>query len=313
MNRSRSLATMVAVVGLLGLAACGSDSGGSPLGNGGSGGGATGSPAPSDTIVVGSANFPENVLLMNIYAEALKAKGVKVETKPNIGSRETYIPGLKDGSIDLIPEYSGVLLQYFDKGATAVSPDDVYAALQKALPANLIVLDKSSAQDKDAVVVTKQTADKYHLKSIADLKPVAGKLNLGGPPEWKTRETGVPGLKKKYGLTFKSFVSLDTAGPLTIQARKSGRVDAADVVTTDPSIAQNGWVILKDPKNLFAAQNVVPLINKAKAGDTVRATLNQVSKKLDTQELGELVKQVVADKKNSDTVAKNWLSSKGLT
>ncbi len=311
MNRSRSLATMVAVVGLLAVAACGSDSGGSPLG-GSTGGAATGDTAPSDTIVVGSANFPENVLLMNIYAEALKAKGVKVETKPNIGSRETYIPGLKDGSIDLIPEYSGVLLQYFDKGATAVSSDDVYAALQKALPPNLIVLDKSSAEDKDAVVVTKETADKYGLSSIADLKPVANKLKLGGPPEWKTRETGVPGLKKKYGLTFKEFVSLDTAGPLTIQALKSGRVDAADVFTTDPSIAENGWVILKDPKNLFAAQNVVPLINKAKAGDTVKATLNQVSKKLDTAQLGDLVKKVVTDKDNPNKVAKDWLSSNGL-
>ena len=308
MNRSRTLVTLVSVVGLLGVAACGSDNGSSPLGNA-----ATGKTAASDTIVVGSANFPENVLLMNIYAEALKAKGVKVETKPNIGSRETYIPGLKDGSIDLIPEYTGVLLQYFDKKATAVSPDDVYAALQKALPANLIVLDKSAAQDKDAVVVTKQTAQKYNLKSIGDLKPVAGKLNLGGPPEWKTRETGVPGLKKKYGLNFKSFVSLDTAGPLTIQALKSGRVDAADVFTTDPSIAQNGWVILQDPKNLFAAQNVVPLINKAKAGDTVKAALNAVSQKLDTAQLGELVKKVVSDKKNPNTVAKDWLASKGLT
>ena len=100
------------------------------------GAGATGSPAPSDTIVVGSANFQENVVLADIYAEALKAKGVKVTTKLNIGSREAYIPALKDGSIDLIPEYSGVLLQYFDKTATAVGPDDVFAALQKALPAD---------------------------------------------------------------------------------------------------------------------------------------------------------------------------------
>lgn len=133
-----------------------------------------GDAAKGVTLTIGSANFQENVLLAEIYAKALSDAGATVKTKLNIGSRETYIPGLKDGSIDLIPEYTGVLLQYFDKTATAQSEDDVYAALQKALPANLVVLDKSSAQDKDAIVVTKETADKYGLKSIADLaKPAS--------------------------------------------------------------------------------------------------------------------------------------------
>jgi osmoprotectant transport system substrate-binding protein len=121
------------------------------------------------SLTIGSANFQENVMLADIYAEALKKAGATVKTKLNIGSREAYIPGLKDGSIDLIPEYTGVLLQYFDKTATATSADDVYAALQKAVPAPLIVLDKSAAEDKDAIVVTKETAAKYNLKSIADL------------------------------------------------------------------------------------------------------------------------------------------------
>lgn len=132
----------------------------------------SGSQASGVSLVVGSANFQENVTLADIYAAALQAQGATVTTKLNIGSRETYIPGLQDGSIDLIPEYSGVLLQYFDKTATAVSSDDVFAALPGALSSaapTLTVLDQSQAQDKDAIVVTKQTADKYKLKSIADL------------------------------------------------------------------------------------------------------------------------------------------------
>jgi osmoprotectant transport system substrate-binding protein len=130
---------------------------------------ATGTQAAGQTLKVGSANFQENVILANIYAQALQAQGATVTTQLNIGSRETYMPGLQDGSIDLIPEYSGVLLQYFDKQATAVSSEDVYAALPAALPQGLTVLDQSKAEDKDAIVVTKQTADKYDLKSIADL------------------------------------------------------------------------------------------------------------------------------------------------
>jgi osmoprotectant transport system substrate-binding protein len=300
-----TLAATMAVLALT-AAACG---GNDPTQTGS---GATGSPAPSDTIVVGSANFQENVVLANIYAEALKAKGVKVSTKLNIGSREAYIPGLEDGSIDLIPEYSGVLLQYFDKEATAVAPDEVFTALQKALPGDLVVLDKSAAEDKDAVVVTKATADKYQLTSIADLKPVAGKLTFGGPPEFKTRPDGIPGLKKDYGVTFGSYKTLDAGGPLTVNGLKNGQVDAADIFTTDPAIAANNFVVLEDPKNNFAAQNVLPLINKAKASDTVTKALDAVSAKLTTQTLIDLLTKVTADKQDPNAVAKEWLSSQGL-
>lgn len=130
--------------------------------------------AKGASLVVGSANFNENVVLADIYADALQAAGAKITKKLNIGSRETYIPALKDGSIDLIPEYSGVLLQYFDKASTASSAAAVFAALPKALPASLTVLSQSSAEDRDAIVVTAQTAQKYGLTSIADLAKSAG-------------------------------------------------------------------------------------------------------------------------------------------
>jgi osmoprotectant transport system substrate-binding protein len=189
MKRTRVILASVTTVAALALTACGGGGDDNPLSSGDS------SAAPTDTIVVGSANFPESTLLAQIYAGALTAKGVKVSTKLNIGSRETYIPGLQDGSIDLIPEYSGVLLQYFDKNATQVTSDDVFAALKTKVPAKLTVLDQSTAEDKDSVTVTKDTADKYNLKSITDLQPVAGQLTLGGPPEWKTGQSGAPGLK----------------------------------------------------------------------------------------------------------------------
>jgi osmoprotectant transport system substrate-binding protein len=304
MKRTRLSLATVATVAALALTACGG--GDDPLSSGNS------SAAPTDTIAVGSANFSESALIAQIYAGALTAKGVKVTTKLNIGSRETYIPGLQDGSIDLVPEYSGVLLQYFDKSATQVSSDDVYAALKTKVPAKLTVLDQSTAEDKDSVTVTKETAAKYNLKSIADLQPVAGQLTLGGPSEWKTRQTGAPGLKAKYNVVFKDFKALDAGGPLTINALKNGSIQAGDVFTTDPNIVANGWVALEDPKNLFAAQNVLPLINKAKASQQVTDALNAVSAKLTTQTLLDLDKQVITDKKDPATVAKSFLSSNGL-
>jgi len=309
MKTVRGLTAIAASAALLVLAACGSSS--NPTSSGSSGAG--GSQAPTDTIVVGSANFQENVVLADIYAEALKAKGVKVSTKLNIGSRETYIPALKDGSIDLIPEYSGVLLAYFDKNATAVSSADVYSALQKAVPTPLTVLDQSQAEDKDAIVVTKATADKYHLTSIADLASVAGKLTLGAPPEFQTRADGIPGLKRVYNVTFGTFRKLDAGGPLTENSLKNGQIDAGDIFTTDPLIDQNGWVVLADPKNLYTAQNVLPLINSKKASDTVKSVLNAISAKLTTNDLISLNEKVQINKQDPDAVAKDWLSSAGLS
>ena len=306
MKRTRIALAVAAAVAMIGVAACGSGSN-DPLASGG-----PASKAGAGTIVVGSANFPENALLAEIYAGALSAKGVKVEKKLNIGSRETYIPALKDGSIDLIPEYTGVLDQYFNKNAKATTADGVYAELKVAVPATLTILDKSAAEDKDSVVVTKETAAKLSLKSIGDLAPHAKNLTLGGPPEWKTRPTGVPGLKKVYNLEFKTFRPLDTGGPLSVQALKNGQVDAVNLFTTDPAIAANGFVVLDDPKSLFAAQNVVPLITKSKVNPTVSAALNAVSTKLDTAALGELVKEVVIDKKDAAVVAKEFLTKNAL-
>jgi glycine betaine/choline ABC-type transport system substrate-binding protein len=129
----------------------------------------TGDAAKGAKLTVGSANFPENVMLAEVYAQALEAQGATITKKLNIGSREKYYPALKAGELDVFPEYTGTILTYIDKNATATTPDDVYAALGKALPANLTLLDKSEAQNSDAVVVTKQTADKFGLKTIADL------------------------------------------------------------------------------------------------------------------------------------------------
>ena len=244
MNVLKSALAVAVSATLFAAAGCG---GGDPLAASGSEG--SGDP---DTVTVGSADFPESALLAEIYAGALEAKGVEVKKTLNIGSREAYIPALQDGSIDLIPEYTGVLLHYFDDKATATESEAVYTDLQAALPETLAVLDKAEAEDKDVVAVTQETADEYSLTSIADLEPVAGELVLGGPPEWKTRKQGLPGLEEVYGLEFESFRPLDAGGPLTVQALKNGQVDAANLFSTDPIIEANGFVVLDDPEDLFA-------------------------------------------------------------
>ena len=268
-------------------------------------------PAAGGTVKIGSANFPESAPPAEIYAGALEAKGVTVEKTLNIGNREAYYKALQDGSIDLIPEYSGALLSYKDKAATAVSAEDVYAALPAAIEADgLEVLEPSEAQDNDSLVVTQETASQYNLKSIADLAPVAGELTLGAAAEFETRADGVPGLQKNYGVTFKSFTALDPGGPLSVNALKGGQVDVTDIFTTDPSIAANNWVVLEDPKNNFRAQQILPLVRSTLAGETADA-LNAVSAKLTTENLTELLVRVYSNEP-AETVAADWLSQNGL-
>ncbi len=264
-------------------------------------------------LKIGSAGFQESALIAEIYAGALEAKGVKVEKTLNIGQRETYYKGLLDGSIDLIPDYTGNLLGFADKTATATDEADVYAALPAALaPDGLVVLDESKAEDKDSLTVTKDTADKYNLKTIDDLAKVACTLTFGGPPEFQTRSYGLPGLKAKYGITFKDFVELDSGGPLSANGLKNGQVDVTDLFTTDPSIPENNFVVLEDTKNNWAAQVVVPLIKADKATEKVRDALNAVQAKLTTEGLTALLKRVYSNE-SAETVAKDWLSENGLS
>jgi osmoprotectant transport system substrate-binding protein len=317
----RSGLAALAVVGLAAVAACSSSSSSTPAAAGStsasssasSGSNPLGGGTASGSVVVGSANFPENEVLAEVYALALQKAGVKATTKLNIGAREVYYPQVEKGAITIIPEYNGTLLTVeVNPKATEKTTADVDAALAAKLPSTLTVLNPAPAQDSDSITVTQANAAKYHLKSIADLSPVASQFVLGGPPEFKTRTDGVVGLKNVYGLTFKSFDPLDESGPITLSALTSGKVQAADVFTTTPQIVSDKLVSLTDPKNLFAAQNVIPLVYKPALTPTITSTLNAVSAKLTTAALLQLDIKVINDKESYTSAAQAWLQSVGL-
>lgn len=310
----------IAALSVLALAACGS-SGSSAKTNGpastsqpaaGTSTSSTALPTDPGSVTIGSAAFPENELLADIYGDAMAAKGVKVTKHLNIGERGVYITALKDGSIGAVPEYSGSILVYLDAGAKAKTPADVYAALQaKAASSGFTVTNYAQAQDSDTITVTKSTADKYHLTSIADLKDVAGQLTLGAPAQFKTRADGVPALKSTYGVTFGHFRPTSAGGTVTVNALKNGTIDAADIFSTDPSIVKNHFVSLQDPKSMFAAQSIVPLFAQKVLTQPMKDACDAVSAKLDTATLAKLVSEV-AGGQAADAVAKAWLSSVGL-
>jgi osmoprotectant transport system substrate-binding protein len=272
--------------------------------------------AAGGTVVVGSNNFAESILLGDIYGEALKAKGIQVSYKPNIGTRETTYGLMKSGALTVMPEYNGALLAYLDPSAAPTTQDATDADVTAKLPSTLTLLQPAPAQDKDSVTVNAPTAAKYGLtsnSSVSDLSKAAADLVIGGSPEFQTRQQGLVGLKSQYGLAFKSFKALDAGGPLTEAALQKNDVQVADIFTTDPTITKDKFVTLQDPKDLFGFENVVPLVYKSGLSSAGVDALNAVSAKLDTASLLAMDAQVQNESKDPLAVAQAWLKSVGLS
>ncbi len=313
MSRLHRLGTALVATALL-LTGCAS--GGDPLATSKSTAGSSSGASATSTVKVGSANFTESEIIAELYAQALEAKGVKVTRTMQIGNRETYLKALQDGSIDLIPEYSGNLLMAFDAANTAKTSADVTKALGEKVPSGLKVLTPAPAEDKDSYNVTKEFSDKNNVKSLADLKGYAGTLRLGGMSELAQRPYGPKGLESVYGVASGKITLVpiaDGGGPLTIKALKEGSVDLADIYSTTPAIAENGFVTLADPQNLILPQNVVPLIADRANTPAVAQVLDAVSAKLTTQDLLAMNgKNSGAEKLSAKDVAGAWLKDKGL-
>lgn len=306
-GRARAaLAAAGAGAAVLALAACGGA--GDPLANGSASPGAAG----GAKVVVGSANFTESQVLGELYAQAMKAKGVEVETKPGIGSREVYVKALRDNSISMVPEYTGNLLLYLDPQATATTEAEIMQALPAAAGSDLKLGEPSQAQDQDVYVVTKQTSEQSGITSLDDLKKISSTAVLGGPSELQNRAYGPPGLEKIYGATFKQFKPYDSPA-VKVKDLNDNKIQVATFFTTDAAIPDNGYVKLEDPQAMILPQNVIPLMRSDVAGDTAAVdAVNAVSKALTTEELTALNKKVDVDHQDASEAAAEWLKGKGL-
>ena len=300
-TRTLRAAALVGAAALL-LAGCAS---GNPLEEPTDGSGS--SEMMSDTIVVGSQAYSSNEIIAEIYAQALEGAGFDVERQFNIGQRDAYMPEIESGNITVFPEYSGNLLQYFDPETEARTADDVYAALEEALPENLAVLDQAEASDQDSYTVTAEFAEENGLTSIGDLAGVSDALTLGGPPELAERPYGPDGLAETYGVE----VTFSPTGDTTVESLVAGQVDVANVFTADPRIQTQDLVVLEDPEGLFLASNVVPVVS-ADVADEIAETIDAVSAALTADALVALNVQSTEDQMSPEDIATQFLSENGL-
>lgn len=304
MQSIKRMWVLAAVVALAFVATGCGQGGEDALQQGGGGGGG---------FVVGSANFPEQLILGNMYAEMVESRGIEVERRLNIGTRDVLFPALESGEITLVPEYNGALLAYLTDGEADVSkPAPTTKQLEEALPEGLVALEPSEAQDKDGLAVTQETAKKYNLKTFSDLSGPADELIVGGPPEMSERPDGLPGMKEVYGIEFEEFKALDAGGPLTVEALSNGDIDVGRVFTSQGVIEQRDWVVLVDDKDLSPAQNVIPIIREDEANAEIRSALDELSSTLTTNDLKKLNERVEVDKEDPEDVARNYLKKEGL-
>jgi len=281
----------------------------------GSGPSGTADPSRARTIVVGvSGAFAENQLVAEMYAQVLEHAGYTVERSFDLRSREVSQSALESGQIDLKPEYLSSLLLFLDANAQASSdPTDVARqAGERLRTKGITVLTPSPAQDTNQFVANAKTAEGFNLTTLSSLAAVANRLTIGAPPECPIRPFCLRGLRDVYGILFEDFEPLDAGGPVTVAALRSDEVQIALMFSTDPSIEANGFIPLVDDQHLQDAENITPVIRAEKLNDEVRRLLDDVSARLSSETVTQLVGKVAIDGQDVAAVAKAFLAANGL-
>ncbi len=280
-----------------------------------SGSGAATKTLNKDTIVVGSKNFTESLVLGEIYADVLEHAGFHVERKLNLGGTLVAQEALKTGQIDLYPEYTGTGLLDILKLPTQTNPKKVYQTVKEDYKQkwNLDWLDPSPANDSQGIVITKSVEQKYHITDLSDMAKVAPQLRFAAVPEFTSRADGLPGLQKLYGgFHFKSMKLYDYG--VKYRVLLNGDVDGTVCFTTDGQLTDPKLFVVPDNKHLWPPYNVAPVVRDQIAVNDpkVVSVLNALAPKITSQVLQQLNAEVDIQKQDYQKVAKDWLTKQGL-
>jgi osmoprotectant transport system substrate-binding protein len=278
------------------------------------------SEGPKVSVRIGSDNFYESKLVGEIYAQVLENAGYPVERKFGLGSRQQRIPTMDAGQVDLVPEYVGSGLGFYD--ATKITSDGQAnaTALQAALDAkskNIKVLGISPGQDTNAFAVRAEDATSKNLTKLSDLAAIQDSLKWGLPSDCDTNPL-CAGALKKYGINYppKQRTALGACDVPMAQALQGKAIDVAEFCSTQPAIVQFGFKVLDDDLKTQPAENLAPLVRNdylAKVDATAfAALLDAASAKLTTEALTEMGKAVAIDQKDVGEVAKAFLQQAGL-
>ena len=310
--RSAGLAVALALACVLGLGACSGSDGDE---NASTATTPTVTTQPGPPIRIGTKDFTEQFILGELYSQALRAKGYRVALKSDIGSSEVTYQALANGSLDMYPEYVGTLLsEISDVTDRPKSPAAAYArakAIQER--SGFTLLAATPFSDSEALAVTPAYARRTGARSIADLRGLSPKPEIGAPKEFRTRFEGLIGLKEVYGLRDPEYRMLEFGD--RYPSLDSGKVDVAAVFTTERQLAGSRYVLLEDPLGLFALQHVAPIVSEKTLevhGPGLRKVIDAVSAKLTTAAMRRMNGAVDLDGRTPPEVAAEFLRSQSL-
>jgi glycine betaine/choline ABC-type transport system substrate-binding protein/ABC-type proline/glycine betaine transport system permease subunit len=269
----------------------------------------------SDTIVIGSKNFNEQLILGNMLATLIEENtDIKVEKQLNLGGTSIAFNALKAGELDMYVEYTGTGLVNIMGQSSINDPDKAYEAVSDYFNKNYGItwLEPLGFNNTYTLAVRKDTAEKYSLETFSDLEKVGNQLVLGCTIEFSNREDGYLGLNKMYKMNFKDVSPVD--GGLRYTSLNSSNTDVIDAFSTDGLLRAFGLKVLKDDKNFFPPYYAAPIINNKtlEKHPELKEILNNLAGKLDDEKMRELNYKV--DKLNEDPakVAKDFLTESGL-
>jgi osmoprotectant transport system substrate-binding protein len=317
-----ALGALIAALVLAAAVGCGSSSSTSTVtesapsaGPAGTATAASGPGKGKPAVTLGTKNFTEQLILGELYAQALRAKGFTVNVKQNIGPSEVVARQMKDGRIDGYPEYTGTILSVLAgdsrRPASAAQAYARAAAYMRSQGAALLAM--ASAEDTNVLVTTPSYAAKHRLVGIGDLARLGSSATLAGPPEFRTRFDGLVGMSEVYGVTDLRFLPVEIG--TQYDTLRAGRADVVAVFTTDGELSQGGYRLLSDPKKIFGFQNVTFAVREAtlrREGPAFAKTIDMVSANLSTQALRLMNAAVELDQQSPAPVARQFLAANGL-
>ena len=323
-NRLSSLFALLAVLVLaVGLTACGGDDESS--GDTGGDDGTTTAEAivnnPDNagvTLTIGSKNFTEQIVLGEIYAQALEAAGYTIEKDLNLGSEQIALRALESGEVDAYPEYtSTALTSFFDLPAQDVpkDPEQAYMDTRTALAdMDLTAMPPTPFTSANAVGMLTSKAEELGVSTVSDLEGISQDLTLNGSPECRQRVDCLVGLQRDYGLKFKKFTPIDIGLRYTVL--DDGSADLSILFTTDAQLSSEGdkYTILEDDQSVFPPGNVMMIARQAavdEAGEDFEATIVNVQGGLTEEVMQELNARVDIDKQTPAETATQYLQESG--
>ena len=280
----------------------------------------------SAKVVVSSKIDTEGGVLGNVIALALKANGIEVEDRIQLGGTPIVRKAITAGEIDIYPEYTGNAAYFFNKADDPVWKNAAkgYEEAKKLdYDANKIVwLTPSPANNTWGIALRKEVADAAKLKTLSDFgKWVSGggKVKLAGSAEFVNSAAALPAFQAAYDfkLSPDQLIVLsggDTAATIKAAADQTNGANAAMVYGTDGAIQPSGLVVLDDDKNVQPVYSPTPIIREAalKANPKIADILKPIFESLDLATLQELNARVQVNGEPAKAVAADFLKSKGF-